>query len=171
MHLQVNLEKVQASIGGDPVSLDTALTTMNNLLLRRRYVHLMGNGGSAAICDHIAVDYCKYLGLCARSLTNPATLTCIANDYGYERVFSQQIAWYSVGGEAAIIVSSSGESRNVVNAAKVCKDFGIPIVALTAFKPNNTLRQFGYISFYYPTHLYSEAEVAHLSILHSLVQL
>lgn len=156
-------------VQSDTRSLEEALEQFEEYLYGAGDVFLIGNGGSAAVCSHISVDYCKFLKLQARALNDPAILTCVANDYGYPRVFAQQLLWYMRKGDFLIAISSSGESRNILEAVSVAKDLECPVVTLSAFKPDNTLRSLGYVNFYVPTHSYRVAEVCHLNFLHSLV--
>lgn len=135
-----------------------------------RQVLLAGNGGSAAICDHLAVDFCKFLGARAQALTNPAMLSCIGNDYGFEYVFSKQIYWQAQNEDTiTFLISSSGASPNILRAAEEVIALGGILITCSAFKPDNPLRSKGDINFYLPTMKYREAEVGHLELLHSMV--
>jgi D-sedoheptulose 7-phosphate isomerase len=71
---------------------------------------LIGNGGSAGICSHIAVDMSKNCGIRASAFNDGAVLTCLSNDYGYEHVFAKQIEWHATAGDILIAISSSGRS-------------------------------------------------------------
>lgn len=135
-----------------------------------RQVLLAGNGGSAAICDHLAVDFCKFLQARAQALTNGAMLSCIGNDYGFEYVFSKQIYWQAADEDTIVIlISSSGASPNILKAADEALALDCILVTCSAFKPDNPLRSKGDINFYLPTMKYREAEVGHLELLHSMV--
>ena len=106
----------------------------------RKAVYLCGNGGSAANATHLANDYLAALGkgerpgIRAHALSaNPAVLTCLGNDIGYDRIYSQQI--YSCGepGDVLIVFSGSGNSPNVVEALKMAKSKGMVTAAVTAY--------------------------------------
>jgi len=98
---------------------------------------IAGNGGSAADAQHIAGEFVSRFyfdrpGLASIALTTDTSmLTAIANDYGYERVFSRQIQANGVEGDVFIGISTSGNSENVIRALKECKEKGIITVGLT----------------------------------------
>lgn len=100
-----------------------------------------GNGGSAADAQHMAGEMVsKFLfdrpGLPSIALTTDTSiLTAIGNDYGYERLFARQLEANGVKGDVFIGISTSGNSRNLVEAQKVCKQRGITSVALVGEKP------------------------------------
>ena len=160
--------KVHAAVFGETKPQDYALSILLSRMLLAPATYLIGNGGSASICSHIAVDYCKYLGVKARSLNDPMMLSCVANDYGWESVFRKQLEWYASPKDALIAISSSGASPNILGAARWAAEEGLFVVTLSAFKPNNPLREKGAINFYVDTVKYRVAEITHLSILHEL---
>ena len=82
---------------------------------------LVGNGGSAAMASHVAVDLTKAAGIRAINFNEADLLTCLANDYGYEHWVSKALEFYSDAGDLVILISSSGESKNLVNGAKQAK--------------------------------------------------
>ena len=96
-----------------------------------------GNGGSAADATHFAAELVgRYLlerdGLPAISLSdNASALTAISNDYGYERVFARQVEALGRRGDAALGISTSGRSPNVVEALSAARTGGLGTVALT----------------------------------------
>lgn len=128
---------------------------------------LIGNGGSAAIAEHIAVDMVK--AKCdAQALTNPVILSCLANDLGYENVFRHQLLGAS--GTVLIAISSSGKSPNIINAAAYAASLGVYVVTMTGFDADNPLRGMGDYNVWVPSHNYGVVECAHLAILHSIVK-
>ena len=102
-----------------------------------RTVFLFGNGGSAADAQHIAAELeARFLRErralpCHALTTNTSTLTAIGNDYGYDRTFSRQLEAYCRKGDAAIGISTSGNSPNVLQAMKTAKKIGAVTVGLT----------------------------------------
>jgi D-sedoheptulose 7-phosphate isomerase len=100
-------------------------------------VLLFGNGGSAADATHLAAEFVgRFLydrgPLPALSLTdNGSSLSAIGNDYGYEDVFSRQVAAYGQAGDAAVGLTTSGNSPNVVAGLRMARDLGLATVALT----------------------------------------
>jgi len=101
---------------------------------------LLGNGGSAAICNHIAIDFTKNAGIRALSFSDSSLITCLANDYGYENWMQQALALYADAGDLVIIISSSGRSGNVVASAKWCCSNNMTFVTLTGMSATNPLR-------------------------------
>jgi D-sedoheptulose 7-phosphate isomerase len=100
-------------------------------------VLLFGNGGSAADAQHIAAEFVGrfYLdrpALPAQALTeNTSTLTAIGNDYSYDQIFSRQIEAFGKAGDVAIGISTSGNSRNVIEALRAAKRKGMIVVGMT----------------------------------------
>ncbi len=98
---------------------------------------IAGNGGSAADAQHIAGEFVSKFyfdrpGLASQALTTDTSiLTAVANDYGYERLFARQIQANGDRGDLFIAISTSGNSANILEALKECKDKGIFSVGLT----------------------------------------
>lgn len=98
---------------------------------------IAGNGGSAADAQHITGEFVSRFyfdrpGLASIALTTDTSiLTAIGNDYGYEKLFSRQVQANGVKGDLFIGISTSGNSANVVEALKECKEKGIITVGLT----------------------------------------
>ncbi|HEY1884407.1 MAG TPA: SIS domain-containing protein [Candidatus Cybelea sp.] len=96
-----------------------------------------GNGGSAAEAQHMAAELSgRYLrerpGLHSEALSvNSSTLTCVGNDYGYDRVFSRQVEAFVAPGDVVIGMTTSGGSRNIVLALEAAKQRGAVTVAFT----------------------------------------
>ena len=94
-------------------------------ILRAKRVYIAGNGGSAANAVHIANDLIS-CGIRAYPLTGDvATLTAIANDFGYENIFSHQIKVFGEKGDLLIVLSGSGRSENIVNAINMAKSLSM----------------------------------------------
>lgn len=134
-------------------------------------IFFVGNGGSAAIASHMAIDYTKNGGYKAMAFNDAAAITCLSNDFRYQEIFKYQIKKWAQDGDVVFCISSSGESDSIINAAKAAKDRGCFVFTLSAFKPDNRLRGMGDINFYVPTMEYGFAEITHLSILHSILDL
>lgn len=132
-------------------------------------VVFVGNGGSAAIASHMAVDYTKNGGIRSVALNDAPTLTCLANDFGYDQVFAKQLEFHGRKGDAVVIISSSGRSLNILAAVQAAHKKGCFIVTLSGMNPNNKLRRLGDLNFYVPCLEYGLVEVTHLSLLHAVV--
>ena len=128
----------EASIDKDLIS---ALSEASNLLietfLKKGKVLLAGNGGSAADCQHIAAEFIGRLNfdrdpLPAIALTsNSSNLTCIANDYGFEEIFTRQMHALACENDSLIVYSTSGKSKNIIKLVVEAKNKVKNIIALT----------------------------------------
>jgi D-sedoheptulose 7-phosphate isomerase len=98
---------------------------------------LMGNGGSAADCQHLAAEFTgrfreERKPLAALALTTDSSaLTCIANDYGYEQVFARQIGALAQPGDVVIAISTSGRSPNVLRGLEQARGLGLTCIGLS----------------------------------------
>ena len=131
----------------------------------------IGNGGSAGISSHMAIDYSKNGGLRATAFNDPAALTCLGNDLGYEQVFAKQLELHLRSGDLLVAISSSGRSANILNAAAVARSGGARIVTFSGFAADNALRRAGDVNFYVGSSEYGFVEVAHLSLCHAVLDI
>lgn len=138
---------------------------------RGNKIVFVGNGGSAGICGHMATDFSKNGGMRATALNDAATLTCLANDYGYEHVFAKQLEWHAAPGDLLVAISSSGQSENILNAVSAARNAGCRIVTLSGFRPDNPLRGLGDFNLYISSSEYGMVEVGHLAILHGILDI
>mgnify|MGYP000706869428 CR=1 FL=1 len=129
--------------------------------LRSGKVIFAGNGGSASIASHAATDFTKQSRVRSIAFNDHNLLTCFANDYGLEHWMAQAVEAYAEPQDAVVLISSSGRSANVLNAANLAKHKDLPIVTFTAFDPRNPLRKLGDVNFWADSHHYSIAEGLH----------
>ena len=122
---------------------------------------IAGNGGSAAMASHVSVDFTKAAGIRAINFNEADLLTCFSNDYGYERVFEKAVEFYGDEGDLLILISSSGSSTNVVNAAERAKELNIDVITFSGFDSNNSLRELGRINFWVDSKAYNIVEMTH----------
>lgn len=132
-------------------------------------IFFIGNGGSAAIASHMTADWMKNGKFPTLCFNDAAALTCISNDLGYENVFSLPLQYHAKLGDVLFAISSSGESPSILHAVDHAKQACLNIVTMSGFEPNNSLRSRGGVNFYIPSKNYGVVEIAHLSILHSLL--
>ena len=117
--------------------LDKASRLLITTFRNNGKVLLAGNGGSAADCQHIAAEYMGRLNfdrepLPAISLTaNTSNLTCIANDYGYDEIFTRQMKALACKEDSLIVYSTSGKSSNIIKLVKDARSRVKTIIALT----------------------------------------
>jgi D-sedoheptulose 7-phosphate isomerase len=157
------------------VSLDRAIENVVDLLIacrkRENMVMFVGNGGSAAIASHIATDLLKNADIRAMAFNDSSLLTCISNDLGYENVFKKPIEILSKKGDILFAISSSGSSKNILNAANAARKRGCFVITLSGFKKDNRLRKLGDINFYAPSESYGYTEIVHSIICHCIVDI
>ena len=136
-----------------------------------RKLMFIGNGGSAAIASHMAIDYSKNGGLRATAFNDGALLTCLANDFGYERVFEKAIEMHGQSGDLLVAISSSGRSPNILRGVAAARAGGCRVVTLSGFAPDNPLRVLGDVNFHVPSDAYGHVETTHVSICQAIVDL
>ena len=158
---------------GHPVPLgggvERAIEMITTQTTSGRKVMFVGNGGSAAIASHQAVDYWKNGGMRAIAFNDASLLTCVANDFGYPHVFEKSIEMFADPGDVLIAISSSGKSENILRAVATAVKAQCRIVTMSGFSPDNPLRRQGEVNFYVPSHSYGFVEIAHLSLCHGMV--
>ena len=139
-------------------------------------VWVAGNGGSAAISDHTVCDCSKgtyvegHAPFRTMSLTaNVAMLTALGNDISYDDVFSEQLKYYLKPEDAVLLVSSSGNSGNVVKACEYANAAGVPTVAFVGFK-GGKLKETAQHVIHIEVENYGIVEDTHQSLIHSLTQ-
>jgi D-sedoheptulose 7-phosphate isomerase len=135
-----------------------------------------GNGGSAAISNHLVCDYVKNVRTNtsvqpkAFSLSGSSELiTAIANDFSFDDVFSYQLESLAEEGDVLIAISSSGASLNIINAIKKAKEKGLTTIAMTGFDGGSAAK-LADISLHVPAHNYGVVEDIHQSLMHILSQ-
>lgn len=132
-------------------------------------VMFIGNGGSASIASHLAVDLWKNGGIKAVSFNDGAQLTCLGNDYGYEHVFEKPIEFFAERGDVLIAISSSGKSENILRGVKAGLAKKCNVITMSGFAKINPLRKMGQLNFYVPSSSYGFVEITHLALCHSIL--
>ena len=132
-------------------------------------IMIAGNGGSAAMASHVSVDFTKVGGIRTVNFNEADLLTCFANDFGYERVYEKCLEYYADEGDLFIAISSSGNSKNMVNAANYAKKNGIRVITLSGFKESNPLKKLGDINLWVNSSGYNIVEMVHHTWLLSIV--
>lgn len=132
-------------------------------------VILVGNGGSAAIASHVAVDLTKAARVRAINFNEADLITCFGNDYGYENWMAKALEFYSDRGDVAVIISSSGQSQNVVVGARAARELGLQVVTLSGFQASNPLRKLGNLNLWVNSETYNVVETTHQSWLLAVI--
>ena len=120
---------------------------MSQAWKENRQVFICGNGGSCANANHWENDFLYPVskrighGLRIRSLcSNPAVITCLANDEGYEHIFSAQLRVLALAGDILIVLSGSGNSPNIINALTCAREMGLRSFAVLGFDGGKSLK-------------------------------
>ena len=120
-----------------------------------------GNGASASISSHGAVDFTKKGRVRAVDFNEPNLITCFANDYGYENWIWRAMERYADPGDAVVLISVSGTSPNAVKAAEWARRNDVSVVTFTGKSPENPLKAQGDINFHIPSGAYNVVEGVH----------
>lgn len=167
------LEAAQCDIGGTPLPYTAFMQQLVDAFFSlhgtERKVFFIGNGGSAGISMHMNTDFLKNGRLSTHSMHDPATLTCLANDYGYDEVFSRQLAMAGGKEDLLVAISSSGRSENILRAARLMQELGGTVMTFTGFSPENPLRALGDFNFYVSCSEYGIVESIHQLVLQQAV--
>ena len=134
-----------------------------------RKIIFIGNGASASMSSHMATDYWKNGGMRAVAFNDAALLTCISNDCGYENVFGKPLEMFTDNGDILFAISSSGASENILKGVLAARKMDARVVTFSGFEPDNPLRSMGDVNFFIPDGNYGPVEVAHLSIVHCIL--
>ena len=159
------------------VNAESVDTLYNSILSGNPTVYLFGNGGSAAIAEHWVCDISKGVrldtGIRVKAVSlssNMPLITAIANDIGYHEIFSQQLDFIGANSDdIAIAISSSGNSKNIINGLNRAKAKGMKTFALTGFTGGEA-KEIADVSIHIPSANYGVVEDTHMMILHSISQ-
>ena len=134
-------------------------------------IFIVGNGGSSSIASHVSVDFSKSAKIKSLTFNNSNLITCFANDFGYENWVKEAIKAFCTIDDILILISSSGKSQNIVNAAKYCSTNKIDLITLSGFSKDNELSKLGNVNFFVSSNNYNYIEITHLIILVSIVDI
>jgi len=185
---QFDLETIEAHVRGYADALSGALLSVDWLQLSRAIAEIegvrtrgarlwvAGNGGSAAIADHLLCDWVKGTFTPARApihvhslVSSTALLTACANDFGYEASFSRQVEMQAQPGDVLICISSSGNSANILAALRAASAMGLRTIAVTGFSGGEAARMAD-ISLHVAAHNYGVVEDCHQILMHNIAQ-
>lgn len=139
-------------------------------------VYSCGNGGSMSDAMHFAEELtgryrANRAGLPAQAISDVGHLTCVANDFGYDQVFSRYVLSHGRTGDCLLAISTSGKSANVVNAAVAAKERGMTVVALTGV-PTSVLGASADVCIATPGGEFADrAQELHIKVIHVLLEL
>ena len=133
---------------------------------------ILGNGGSNSVASHISQDYMKFHRKKISILSDPSMLTMLTNDFGYENAYQKFLEYYVEKDTLVIIMSSGGESKNMLNAQQWCEKNEVAYGVLSGFKTNNSLRTnstSALWNYYINSTDYGVVECVHQIFLHGVV--
>ena len=149
---------------------------LEKTIFMNKNIFVCGNGGSAAIANHLVCDYIKLMRKNTKlkpkviSLsTSIELITAISNDFSYDKIFSDQLDYLANKNDLLILISSSGNSKNIINALRFCKKNKIKTVGLSGFK-GGYLSKNADISLHYNCENYGISEDSHHIVMHVIIQ-
>lgn len=158
---------------GAAVDVDAGIARVHDSMRRvargTGKVMFVGNGGSAGIAGHLAIDFAKNGGVRAVTFNDASSLTCLGNDLGYDQVFAKQIEMQAFAGDVLVAISSSGGSKNILNAASAAANLKCEVITLSGFSPDNDLRRLGDVNFFVNSAVYGFVETGHQAVLHAIL--
>jgi D-sedoheptulose 7-phosphate isomerase len=149
-------------------ALADLVEALKQLRSRGSRLFLVGNGGSAGVASHAVTDFLNVGKLRASTLHDPALLTCMSNDYGYEAAFARIVSTLASAGDMLVAISSSGQSANIRNASAEMRKLRGAVVTLSGFKRDNPLRSLGDVNFWLDSSDYGMVEIGHQFLLHNV---
>lgn len=171
-HLQTIESAQEASIG----FIEKACSLISQSLTDGGTIMWCGNGGSASDSQHLAAELVgRFKGerraLRALALsTDTSVLTCVANDYGFDDIFSRQVEAHARTGDVLVAISTSGNSENVLRAIKQAKAMGVTTIALLG-KSGGAAKDIADLSFVVPSNSTARIQEMHILIGHILCEL
>ena len=146
--------------------IEDELIKVSELLIKTKAndkkVLFAGNGASATIANHCALDYTKQAKIRSMSFSDSGFLTAYGNDYGYEHWIEKALEHYADKGDIVVLISSSGKSPNIINAASFAQEKGLKTITFSGFEIDNTLKQLGDVNFWVNSKSYNIVETIHM---------
>lgn len=133
-----------------------------------------GNGGSACdamhLCEEFTGQYRKHRrALPAISLTDASHITCVGNDFGFEEIFARGVEAFGQQGDWLVVLSTSGNSKNIIKAVEMAKQKGLVVVALLG-KDGGKLKSQADYEFIIPAQTSDRIQEVHMTILHIIIE-
>ena len=157
-------------------SIEDAVNIIVESLRNGGKIHFCGNGGSAADAQHLAAElsgrfYLNRDPLNAEALhCNSSYMTAVSNDFGYDFVYSRIMRASAKKGDVLVGISTSGNSRNIIEAYKTCKELGVNIISLTG-ETGGLMKDFGGILINVPSNDTPRIQESHIMIGHIICEL
>ena len=133
---------------------------------------IVGNGGSAAMASHVAVDLTKNANVRCINFNESSLITCFANDYGYDHWLEKAVEFYGDKGDVLIGISSSGSSQDILNGCQVAREKNFSkIITLSGMYSDNPLSKLGDINLWVNSRAYNHIENVHQIWLLAIVDM
>jgi D-sedoheptulose 7-phosphate isomerase len=169
-HLRNHREAFETVADCSEVVVNISTTIIEAMKINKKLM-LCGNGGSASDAQHIAAEFTgrfiddrKPLPAIALN-TDCSALTCIPNDYSFDEVFSRQVIALGNPGDVLIVISTSGNSKNLVNAVSRAKQLGIKTIAILG-KTGGKLKGQCDFEIVVPSDITAHIQEVHIFLLH-----
>lgn len=160
----------------DVAAVDRARLAIETASAAGGRIFAIGNGGSAAIADHLCCDWTKGTHAHGHPVIDTTSMsanvplyTALANDFGFETVFAKQVDYFGKAGDVLVAISSSGNSPNILAGVAAAKAVGIVTIGLSGFS-GGKLKDEADISLHADVKNYGIVEDVHQSIMHILAQ-
>ena len=170
------LETINTVINSMEEKLEAASALAVETLKNGNKILLCGNGGSAANAQHIAAELTGRYKTERRGLpgialtTDTSVLTAIGNDYGYDRIFDRQVEALANKGDLLIGISTSGNSKNVINALKIAKEMGCKTLGLSG-RNGGAMNDVCDLNLVVPSNNTPRIQEIHISFGHTICQI
>lgn len=165
-----------ALLDTNPQKIDSAIEIITDAYKDGHTIYTCGNGGSAAISNHLVCDCVKGVACDTNFLPrihslncNDSMLTAIANDIGYESVFSSQLQWSAMAEEVLIAISSSGNSPNIIEALVMAKSLKMKTISIVGFDGGRA-KNISDVCIHIPADNYGIVEDASQAVMHYIAQ-
>ncbi len=165
-----------AAASVDGTQLQRAVDILTRVYTEGGMVYSCGNGGSAAIANHLVCDHSKLVRtdteLLSRIVSLSSTveiITAIGNDISFDEIFAYQLSCLAKPGDALITISSSGDSENIVRTVQWARDNGIPAISMTGFAGGRSAK-LANVNLHVAADNYGVIEDVHQSLMHVLAQ-
>jgi D-sedoheptulose 7-phosphate isomerase len=176
--LDESVDKLQKFINNPSniEDIERAAVIISESLKKGNKVISFGNGGSLCDATHFAEELTGRYRKSRRPLpaiviNDPAYITCVGNDFSFDEIFSRYVDALGIKGDVLLAISTSGNSKNIINAVKAAKDKGIKVIGLTC-DSDNRLRHLSDIAVCAPYSDFSDRiQEIHIKVIHILIQL
>ena len=154
--------------------IDSAVAILATALKAKNKILSCGNGGSMSDAMHFAEELTgRYKKdrrpLPAMAISDPAHMSCVANDFGYDQIFGRTVEAFGRPGDVLLAISTSGKSPNIIEACKRAKAAGMKIIALSG-KEGLPLKDLADVAFVIPSHMCERIQEMHIKLIHIFIE-